>query len=197
MTRFSAWRIPATGCLAILLFLGMTAPCFAAPIREIKAPAFQEPGDQVGAGGLVLKYKRISGPLGFGGDILVWGVRASGGKTGMSKLGVTASQGSLSGKSLKCDLKMGGFTVEDRFMSDYNLSWLVTLGGGSYLLRTLDGQHVYNRGSFAYVEPILFGLIRMGPHFRLELGAGYTIANTTGVRVEGPCIQAELLIGRY
>jgi len=153
--------------------------------------------DSVGTMGFTAKYKRVAGPLGFGGDTMLGGLRAFTGKTRKSKFGVSASVGSLNGKSLKLNLKMGGLTYEDSFKTDPRLSWRFTLGGGSYELKSIVSGRVFNKGDFTYFEPMIFGVIHMNRHFRLQLGGGYTLANTVGVRMEGPCVQAEFLVGRY
>ena len=40
----------------------------------------RSPRMHVGAGGMNVRYKRVSGPLSFGGDMLMYGLRGYGGK---------------------------------------------------------------------------------------------------------------------
>lgn len=169
-----------------------------AQIREFKTYQNDDSG-KIAAAALAptLKVRRIAGPDRFGGNMTIWGLRALTGKIGSTKLGIAAGAGVLNGNSLRCDLKMGGMSAEDFLLTDRNLTWRLTIGGGEFTLKTIVDNFHINKGAFTYAEPMLFGSIRMTQHFQLMLGAGYLLTNTRGVRIEGPTFQAELLIGRY
>jgi hypothetical protein len=190
-------RFPGCRGAWLLLFLLLVcAPPGNAEIRDIQR-IYSEENTSGWALGPTFKIKRVSGPIGFGGDMLVWGMRAMGGKANASKLGLTAGKGTLHGNSLKMNLAMGGISLEDSFPRDSHLFWRVTVGGGSYDVRSRYSDYIFNRGSFVYCEPMVMGRIKITRHLALELGGGYTITNTIGARIEGPCVQGELLIGRF
>jgi hypothetical protein len=182
----------------VFLFAAWLTVSSEAQIREYKTYQTDDSSEMAAAAiAPTLKFKRISGPDRFGGNMTIWGLRALTGKIGRTKLGIAASAGILNGNSLRCDLKMGGLSVEDFLLTDRNLTWRLTIGGGEYTLKTIVDNFHLNKGAFTYAEPMLFGSIRMAKHFQLMLGAGYLLTNTRGVRIEGPCFQAELLIGLY
>jgi len=152
----------------------------------------------IGAGGLTFKYKRVSGPLGFGGDMLMWGLRGYGGnRLKEAKLGVMASSGILNGNSLKLSIHMGGLTVENGFHPDPRFNWRVSFGGGQYDFRSMQTLRTINKGFFTFIEPMLVGIHPVTRHIILEFGIGYTFCGAMGVRIEGICLQTELLIGKF
>lgn len=183
--------------MAVLFLLCLEMiPAFAArdPILLGDQPGLTAP---VGAFGTTFKYKHPSGPDGFGGDMMVWGARGFGGRLDDPKLGLMAQTGTLTGKTLTLDLNMGGFTVEDHFRKDSRLKWRVSLGGGTYELKSRVSSRVVNDGGFAFVEPMCVGMIPMTRHIVLEIGTGYTFCGVEGVRLEGLFLQVDLLLGRF
>lgn len=124
------------------------------------------------------------------------GLRLFGGRKDDPKIGLAASTGTLNGSSLQLDVRMGGLTLEDTFRSDRHLKWRATIGGGRYDLHTRRTGYIINSGGFAYFEPMFIGVIPMNKHISLELGGGYTFAGTTGVKLEGPFFEFNLLLGR-
>ncbi len=151
-----------------------------------------------GAGfGPTFKYKRVSGPYDFGGDMMVWGFRAFGGKSSEPKLGIMASTGTLNGTGFKFNMKIGGLTLEDSFREDSRVKWRASFGGGSYEMKSKSSGYVVNDGSFTFFEPMIVGVLPMSHHIVLEFGTGYTFAGATGVRIEGLTLQAELLFGKF
>ena len=180
-----------------ILFLVGSATVFGASNALPMPNAPVDRPESVGAGGPTFKYKRVSGPMKFGGDILVWGFRAFGGRKDDPKLGISGSTGTLNGKSLQMDLRMAGFTLENSWRSDSRLKWRMTLGGGTYDLHNFTGSYTVNKGTFAYFEPMFVGVVPMNRHLAWEIAGGYTFAGTTGVKIEGPCLEVNLLFGRY
>ncbi|OQA04935.1 MAG: hypothetical protein BWY66_02810 [bacterium ADurb.Bin374] len=179
----------------LLLCLGITrAQAVRDPILLVDQPGKTMP---VGAFGPTFKFKRTSGPEGFGGEMVVWGARGFGGRLDDPKLGLMAQAGTLTGTSLTLNLRMGGFTVEDHFLKDTRLKWRVGLGGGTFELKSRASSRIVNDGSFAFAEPMLVGVIPMTRHIVLEIGAGYTFCGVEGVRLEGLFIQTDLLLGRF
>ncbi|HOT27919.1 MAG TPA: hypothetical protein PLU72_07000 [Candidatus Ozemobacteraceae bacterium] len=183
-------------CLVLLLLCLGAARAQAArdPILLVDQPGNTMP---VGAFGPTFKFKRTSGPEGFGGEMVVWGARGFGGRLDDPKLGLMAQAGTLTGTGLTLNLRMGGFTVEDHFMKDTRLKWRVGLGGGTFELKSRISSRVVNEGSFAFAEPMLVGVIPMTRHIVLEIGAGYTFCGVEGVRLEGLFVQTDLLLGRF
>lgn len=152
---------------------------------------------QIGAGGISFKYKRASGPYNFGGDLLMWGGHAFGGGKGEVKLGISGAAGILNGNHARLDLKMGGLTLENGFRPDPLFKWRVGFGMGSYdLVSTVTNFHT-NKGNFVYVEPMLVGVRPVTRHITIEVGVGYTFANSTGVKLDGICLTTDLLLGRF
>ncbi len=151
----------------------------------------------IGAGGLSFKYKRASGPLGFGGDMLVWGGRMYGGKLRDPKFGLMGQLGTLNGNALRLNLRMGGFSVEDGFKPDPRFKWRANFGFGTYDLESRITFRTINKGGFAFFEPMLVGVLPMKRHIVLEIGAGYTFCGALGVRIEGLFLQVDLLLGRF
>ncbi len=182
--------------LALFLVIAGTGTAQAArdPILLVEQPGKTMP---VGAGGVTFKYKRASGPDGFGGDMLVWGGRGFGGRVDDPKIGLMAQAGTLNGNSMALNLRMGGFTIEDHFMKDTRLKWRVNIGGGTYELKTRRSSRHINDGSFAFAEPMIVGMLPMTRHIVLEIGAGYTFCGVEGVRLEGLFLQTDLLLGRF
>ncbi|HNV70531.1 MAG TPA: hypothetical protein PKO06_12595, partial [Candidatus Ozemobacteraceae bacterium] len=164
----------------------------AVPLPGSSAPAVPS----VGAGGMTWKYKRASGPMKFGGDLQMIGLRLFGGRKDDPKVGLAASTGTLSGSALQLEVRMGGITLEDSFRTDRNLKWRATLGAGRYDLHTRRTGFTVNSGGFAFFEPMFIGVIPMNKHISIELGGGYTFAGTTGVKLEGPFFEFNLLLGR-
>ncbi|HEY9072187.1 MAG TPA: hypothetical protein VIV61_18145 [Candidatus Ozemobacteraceae bacterium] len=188
---------PFCALLALFLLLAGSGGLYAA--RDPILLLSEQPGKTmpIGAFGASFKYKRVSGPRGFGGDMLVWGGRGFGGRVDDPKIGLMAQTGTLNGTSLVLNLRMGGFTVEDHFKKDTRMKWRVNIGGGSYELKTRRGSLVINDGSFAFAEPMIVGLVPMTRHIVLELGVGYTFCGVEGVRLEGLFLQTDLLLGRF
>ncbi len=147
--------------------------------------------------GPMLKYKRVDGPQGFGGDITLWGLRVFGGKLRDPELGIIFNAGTLSGPALKLNLNMAGLVFEDSFREDSRVKWRVSLGYGNFKLKTRVGEMVMNQGSFTFAEPMILGVLPLSRHIVLEFGAGYTFAGTTGVRIEGLVLTAEMLMGKF
>jgi hypothetical protein len=147
--------------------------------------------------GPTVKYKRISAPYDFGGDMTVWGLRCFGGKLRDPAIGLMYQAGTLSGRSMKFNLEMGGLSLEDSFREDSRVKWRASFGVGKYRLRTIASGLELNKGSFTFFEPMIFGVLPLTRHIVLELGAGYTFAAGTGVRIEGLAIQSELLLGKF
>jgi len=179
----------------LLLCLGISqAHAVRDPILLVDQPGKTMP---VGAFGPTFKFKRTSGPEGFGGEMVVWGARGFGGRIDDPKLGLMAQAGTLTGSSLTLNLRMGGFTVEDHFLKDTRLKWRVGFGGGTFELKSRVSGRIVNDGSFAFAEPMFVGVIPMTRHIVLEIGAGYTFCGVEGVRLEGLFIQTDLLLGRF
>lgn len=151
----------------------------------------------VGYGGVTCRYKRVSGPMGFGGDIWLWGLRAAGGRFEDPKFGIVASTGTLTGNALRLELKQAGLSIENGFRSDPRVRWRVQFGGGSYSLDSRITGNTINSGDFTFLEPMLVGLFPLTRHIVLEFSAGYTFAGSTGVRLEGLFLQTEFLLGRF
>lgn len=149
-----------------------------------------------GAGPLV-KYKRVAAPQDFGGDMTLWGLRVFAGKLNDPEIGAVYYSGTLSGTSLKFNLDMAGLTLEDSFREDSRVKWRVSFGVGHYKLRSIASGYEFNKGSYAFFEPMVVGVLPMSRHIVLEFGAGYTFAGATGVRIEGLTINAELLMGKF
>ena len=180
----------------LLLFLMLIThlPSFSQPtlIRDVR----QDPSDFTYAVGPMFKYKRMSGPDNFGGDMGMWGLRFSCGKLRDPSLGIMYMEGHLNGHSQKFELSKLGLTLEDSFREDSRVSWRLTFGKGDYLLKQkISGRTVYD-GSFVFAEPLITGLLPLSRHIALEFGAGYTFAGATGVRIEGLTLNVELLFGR-
>ena len=151
----------------------------------------------VGAGGINFKYKRVSGPYDFEGDMIVWGVRGFGGHLREAKLGVMGSTGSLNGNVLRLNLNMGGLSIENGFRPDPRFKWRVNFGGGNFELTSKVTHRTINSGSFTYLEPMLVGVFPLSRHLVLEFGTGYTFCGAQGVRLEGILLQVDLLVGRF
>lgn len=197
-TRFAALRaLWRTALLVACLVASFQTHRLEAAGNAVPLPGSEMPSvPSIGAGGLTWKYKRASGPMKFGGDLQMVGLRLFGGRKDDPKVGLAASTGTLSGTALQLDVRMGGLTLEDTFLSDRRLKWRATIGGGRYELRTRRGTYTVNSGGFAYFEPMFIGVIPMNKHISIELGGGYTFAGTTGVKLEGPFFEVNLLLGR-
>ncbi|MBF0408656.1 MAG: hypothetical protein HQM10_15010 [Candidatus Riflebacteria bacterium] len=166
--------------------------------QELDLAHFDRAGPHVGAGGIYSKYKQVSGPNGFGGDFLMWGARAFSGSISDPKLGLTACTGVLNGNYQRLTMKMGGMTVENGFNPDPYFKWRVGFGGGSYEFYSTLNKRTISNGSFAYVEPMLVGVRPISRHIAIEVGIGYTFAGAFGgIKIEGPCIDVNLLFGRF
>jgi hypothetical protein len=105
--------------------------------------------------------------------------------------------GTLNGTSLEFDMQMGGLTLEDSFREDARVKWRASFGVGEYNLKTSASGRDLNSGSFAFIEPVIVGVLPMSRHIVLEFSTGYTFAKTTGVKIEGLMLEAELLFGRF
>lgn len=147
--------------------------------------------------GPTIKYKRVSAPHDFGGDMAVWGARIFAGRLRDPALGLVYQAGTLNGNSMKFNLEMGGFTLEDSFREDSRVKWRASFGVGTYKLKTLASGLVLNKGSFTFFEPMVLGILPLSRHIVLEFGAGYTFAAGSGVRIEGLALQSELLLGKF
>jgi hypothetical protein len=183
--------------LFVLFFIGIAIAADAA--RDPILIMDSRPRKTVFSGGIgpTFKYKRVSGPQDFGGDMVVWGIRAFGGNANEGKFGLLYSGVTLNGKNLKFSLKMAGLSYEDHFREDPRVKWRVSFGGGSYELKSRFSSYVVNDGSFTFIEPMIIGVLSMTRHIVLEFGAGYTFAGATGVRIEGLALQAEFLLGKF
>lgn len=186
----------------LLLIIILLFVCAAVKARAATGPVLlmdKQSNSMKFTGGIgpTVKYKRISAPYDFGGDMMVWGLRCFGGKLRDPALGVMYQAGSLSGKSLKFSLEMGGLTLEDSFREDARVKWRASFGAGKYRLRTIISGLELNKGSFTFFEPMIVGVLPLSRHIILEFGAGYTFAGATGVRIEGLALQSELLIGKF
>lgn len=146
--------------------------------------------------GPMFKYKRVSGPDGFGGDMGMWGLRFHGGKLEDPALGAMYVKGHLNGTSQKLVLEKWGLTLEDSFRQDPRMRWRVAFGKGEYQLTRKISGTVSNEGSFAFVEPMISAMLPLSRHISLEFGAGYTFAGATGMRIEGLTLNTELLFGK-
>jgi hypothetical protein len=144
-----------------------------------------------------IKYKRISAPYNFGGDMNLWGIRMFAGRLRDPAIGIMFQSGTLNGNGMKFNLDMGGLTLEDSFREDSRVKWRATIGGGHYRLRTRNSGLELNKGSFTLFEPMIVGLLPLSSHIALEFSTGYTFASGTGVRIEGLALQAEILIGKF
>ncbi len=153
--------------------------------------------DFTGGIGPLVKHKTIKAQDNFGGDMTMWGLRLFGGRLRDPELGLIYSSGSLSGRALKFNLDMAGLSLEDSFREDSRVKWRASFGGGHYSLRTSNGGLVMTEGSFSLFEPMILGVLPMSRHIILELGAGYTFASATGVRIEGLTSNCELLMGKF
>lgn len=186
---------PTLYLLAILIVISVSG--YAATGPTLLMDKNPDGTDFIGAIGPSIKYKRISAPYDFGGDMTVWGLRLFGGKLRDPALGVMYQAGTLNGTSMKFNLDMAGLTLEDSFREDSRVMWRVSFGVGNYKLRTIVSGTVLNKGSFTFCEPMIFGVLPLSRHIVLEIGTGYTFAGATGVRIEGLAIQTELLIGKF
>lgn len=146
--------------------------------------------------GPFVKYKRVSGPDNFGGDMNMWGLRFMAGQLNDPLLGVSYSAGHLTGHSQKLKLSKFGLVMEDSFREDSRVKWRATFGGGTYRLWHRISDRTASEGSFAFFEPAIAGIIPLSRHISLEFSTGYTFTRTTGVRIEGLMLQAEFLLGR-
>jgi len=151
----------------------------------------------VGSGGLTVRYKRASGPLGFGGDMMVWGLRGFGGNLSDPKLGLMAAQGTLNGHALKLNLRQFGLTVERGFNPDPRFKWRVNFGGGTYHMQSRVSGNTVKKGSFTFLEPMLVGVHPLTRHIIAEAGVGYTFAGANGLRIEGIFLEVNLLLGLF
>ncbi|MFZ2961102.1 MAG: hypothetical protein WA705_29845 [Candidatus Ozemobacteraceae bacterium] len=196
---FLGWKRALAGAvLALSLVLGLAHTSAAADVSiamESKQPFDRTP--QIGAGGISCTYKRVSGPYGFGGDMLLWGGRGFGGGEGQVKMGFTAATGVLNGNHMRCNLNMGGFTLENGWRPDPLFKWRAVFGGGSYDLTSSLTMRSINRGSFAYFTPMLVGRRPLSRHISIEVAGGYTFTNTNGVSIGGWCLETDILLGRF
>jgi hypothetical protein len=183
--------------LAIVIVLLSSSLLYGARNPKLLVDSNPRPEIWGAAVGPTIKYKRISGPYDFGGDMFVWGIRAFGGKASEPKLGLMYSSGSLSGTGFKFNLQMSGLTLEDSILKDSRVKWRASFGGGKYEMTSKNSGYVVNKGSFTFLEPMLVGVLPMSNHIVLEFGVGYTFAGATGVRIEGLALQAELLMGKF
>lgn len=181
--------------IAILLLITINASASIGPTLLMdKNP---DSTDFTGGIGPTIKYKRISAPYDFGGDMMVWGLRLFGGKLRDPAIGLMYQGGTLNGESMKFNLEMGGLTLEDSFREDARVKWRASFGVGTYNLRTIASGMELNKGSFAFFEPMIIGVLPLSRHIVLEFGVGYTFAGATGVRVEGLALQTEILMGKF
>lgn len=198
LLRVTHPRIPAAALLlAGWLVFALTGPARAVGNPRLLVEVNPRSAQNVGAGGLTFRYKRVSGPMGFGGDMLMWGVRGFGGRLNDPKIGLMAGLGTLNGNVLKLNLRQLGVTLENGFRPDPRFKWRVTFGGGSYDLKSRISQYSVNKGSFTFLEPMLVGVHPLTRHIILEVAAGYTFAGSTGVRFEGLFLEANLLLGLF
>ncbi len=144
-----------------------------------------------------LKYKKVSAPHDFGGDMTMWGARFFAGRLNDPAIGLMFQAGTLSGRSMKLNLEMTGLTFEDSFREDSRVLWRATLGAGKYRLRMKTSGLELNKGSFTFFEPMIVGLLPLTRPMVLEFSAGYTFAGSTGVKIEGLALQAEVLLGKF
>ncbi len=191
----SAW--PVWLCAIFLLVVGMPRPAAAGREPRLLVEIDPQSPKPVGAGGLTTRYKRVSGPMGFGGDMLMWGLRGFGGRLNDPKIGLMAAQGTLNGRSLKLNLQQFGLTLENGFRPDPRFKWRANFGGGTYDLASRISGFSVNKGSFTFLEPMLVGVLPMTRHIVLEGAAGYTFAGSTGVRFEGLFLEVNLLLGQF
>lgn len=190
-------RRPLLWLLALLAF-SLQGPALEAA-RNPKLLVDSKPRSEkpIGGGGLTWRYKRAAGPFGFGGDMLVWGLRGFGGNLVSPKLGLMGGMGTLNGHALKLNLRQFGFTVEHGFHPDPRFKWRVNFGGGTYDLESRVSGISMKKGSFTFLEPMLVGVHPLSRHIVAEVGVGYTFAGATGVRIEGIFLEANLLLGLF
>jgi len=182
----------------IALFLVFSCPAVLPAQSAPRPMAFSEGLQHIGALGVSCKYKRASGPDRFGGDMLVWGTRAFGGKKGDLKLGASGGIGMLNGTYRRLHVRMAGLTVEHGFRPDPLFKWRVGFGGGNYDLKSTISDRSISKGSFTYLEPSIIGIRPFSRHIALEVGAGYTFCGAKGgVKLEGLFLEATLLMGRF
>jgi hypothetical protein len=184
--------------LILIIFINI----FSLPSYAVTGPTLlmdKNPnGSQYTVGiGPTITYKRVSGPYDFGGDANLWGVRAFAGRLRDPAIGLMYRAGTLNGTSLEFDMQMGGLTLEDSFREDARVKWRASFGVGEYNLKTSASGRDLNSGSFAFIEPVIVGVLPMSRHIVLEFSTGYTFAKTTGVKIEGLMLEAELLFGRF
>lgn len=148
--------------------------------------------------GPVLKYKHNkASEQDFEGDMAMWGLRVFAGRMNDPEFGIIYSQGHQNSDTLKYNLEMTGLTFEDSFNSDPRFKWRFTAGFGTYKLKSIASGHVYNDGKFAYLEPMILGILPLNRNIILEFGVGYTFADASKVRVEGLALSGELLFGKF
>ncbi len=193
---------PLRQALLLLVPILLLAPGFPPPAWAVRDPRLLVDIDPrslkpVGAGGLTTRDKRVSGPMGFGGDMMMWGVRGFGGRLNDPKIGLMAAQGTLNGRSLKLHVQQFGLTLENGFRPDPRVKWRANFGGGTYDLSSRISGFSVNKGSFTFLEPVLVGVLPMTRHIVLEGSAGYTFAGSTGVRFEGIFLEVNLLLGQF
>lgn len=184
--------------LIILIgFLLINLPAWSVTGPTLLMDSQPESSEYVYGIGPVVRYKRVAAPDNFGGDMMVWGVRACAGKLYDPEIGLVFYSGTLNGTSQKFNLDMAGLTLEDSFREDARVKWRVSFGVGEYRLRSIASGYEFNKGSFTFFEPMVVGVLPMSRHIVLEFAAGYTFAGATGVRVEGLALNAELLLGKF
>ncbi len=181
--------------LLVFVLLGVPGFCLTGPILLMDANP--QGTEYVYGIGPIAKYKRVAAPDNFGGDMMVWGVRAFAGKLYDPEIGLLFCQGTLNGNSQKFNLDMAGLTLEDSFREDSRVKWRVSFGVGEYRFRSIASDYEFNKGSFSFFEPMIVGVLPMTRHIVLEFGAGYTFAGATGVRIEGLALNAEILMGKF
>ncbi|MEW6709518.1 MAG: hypothetical protein AB1403_06800 [Candidatus Riflebacteria bacterium] len=183
--------------LLLIFILGQTlSPCFAKTGPTLLIDKRADQNMFIYGIGPSVKYKRVSAPNDFGGDMAIWGARMFAGKMRDPALGLVYQAGTLNGNSMKFNLEMGGFTLEDSFREDSRVKWRASFGVGNYKLRTLASGLVLNKGSFTFFEPMVVGVLPLSRHIVLEFSTGYTFAAGNGVRIEGLALQWELLFGK-
>ncbi len=181
----------------LLFFVLLCVPGIAATGPTLLMDSDPQGSEYVYGIGPITKYKRVAAPQDFGGDMMVWGVRAFAGKLYDPEIGLLFCQGTLNGNSQKFNLDMAGLTLEDSFREDSRVKWRISFGVGEYRLRSIASGYEFNKGSFSFFEPMVVGVLPMSRHIVLEFGAGYTFAGATGVRIEGLALNAEILMGKF
>ena len=188
-----------TALLALLYIIASLAPgyCVIGPTLMLDHQEKHEKDFTFGIGPSVRYKHNESSALDFEGDMAMWGVKIVGGPMNDPQFGLSYHAGEQKSEAVKYTLNMTGLSMENSFQKDPRFRWRVSCGVGNFNLKSRASGHSYKKGSFGYLEPMFLGILPFNRNIILEVGVGYTMANATGVRVEGIAVEGELLFGKF